>query len=113
MKNDDSLDKMNDVIIEVWNLIHEKYPDNNTEIQKVRYAVRVAIDLIEKETPKKVIKEVDKKYVDLYEFYERDVYRCSSCKEVLIIDRYQKLQDNEKTNYCYYCGQRLDWDVIK
>lgn len=65
--------------------------------------------LVERDTPMKVVKEVDKKYVDAKEFYERDIYRCGSCKKVLIVDRYQKLQDNEKTNYCYYCGQKLNW----
>ena len=96
-------------IEKAWELVNSKHIETNDEIQLVRYAVRMARDLVERDTPKKVIKEVDKKYVDTYEFYERDIYRCCSCKKLLIIDRYQYLQDNEKTNYCYYCGQRLDW----
>ena len=75
-------------------------------------AVSLLEKLVERDTPMKVIKEVDKKYVDTYDFYERDIYRCGSCKKVLLVDRYQKLQDNEKTNYCSHCGQRLDWSDI-
>ena len=62
--------------------------------------------------PMKVIKEVDKKYVDTHDFYERDIYKCGSCKKVLTVDRYQRLQDDEKTNYCHFCGQRLNWDEL-
>lgn len=69
-------------------------------------------ELIERDTPKKVIKEVDRKYVDTYEFYLIDIYKCGSCKKVLIVDRYQKLQDNEKTNYCQHCGQRIGWVYV-
>ena len=57
------------------------------------------ISLIERDTPKKVIKEVD----------YRDIYKCSNCNNVLIIDRYQRLKDKDKINYCGECGQRLDW----
>lgn len=80
------------------------------EMQNCFDIVNATIDKLEKrETPKKVIKEVDKKYIDTHDFYERDIYRCNNCKKVLLVDRYQKIQDNEKTNYCYYCGQKLDW----
>lgn len=65
--------------------------------------------LVDRDTPKKVVREVDKKYVDAKEFYERDIYRCGSCNNVLIVDRYQRLEDKDKIKYCSECGQRLDW----
>lgn len=99
-----------EMLKKAWDLIHNKYPENNDEIQLVRYAIKMAMNLAERNTPMKVIKKVEKKYVDTYDFYERDIYRCGSCKKVLLVDRYQKLQDNEKTNFCSHCGQRLDWE---
>ena len=92
-----------------WDLVHDKYPENNDEIQLVRYAIKMAMELNERDTPMKVILEVDKKYVDTYAFYYRKTYKCGSCKKVLLADRYGKLSDNEKTNYCSHCGQKLDW----
>ena len=83
--------------------------ENAVLLDHIEYNLNQLRELVERDTPMKVIKEVDKKYVDTYDFYERDIYRCGSCKKVLIIDRHQKLQDNEKTNYCYYCGQKLLW----
>lgn len=90
--------------------------DRNEALKKEKHfhigekVMNIMKELVERDTPMKVIKEVDKKHVDTYDFYERDIYRCGSCKKVLIIDRHQKLQDNEKTNYCFYCGQKLKWE---
>ena len=98
-----------EAIEKAWELVNSKYIETNEEIQLVRYAVRMARDLVERDTPMKVVKEVDKKYVDAKEFYERDIYKCSNCNNVLIIDRYQRLEDKDKINYCKECGQRLDW----
>lgn len=76
------------------------------EMQKCFDIVNEAINKLEKrDTPMKVIKEVDKKYIDAHNFYERGIYKCGSCKKLLIVDMYQKIQ----TRYCYYCGQRIDW----
>ncbi len=72
-------------------------------------AVSLLEKLVERDTSMKVVKEVDKKYVDAKEFYERDIYRCGSCNNVLIVDRYQRLEDKDKNKYCSECGQRLDW----
>lgn len=64
---------------------------------------------MDRDIPLKVVKEVDYKYVDAKEFYRIDIYKCSNCNNVLIVDRYQMLEDKDKANYCSDCGQRLDW----
>lgn len=64
---------------------------------------------MDRDTPLKVVKEVDYKYVDAKEFYQRDIYTCANCNNVLFVDRYQSLEDTDRINYCSECGQRLDW----
>ena len=85
------LEKMGKEALEI--LKYSRY--RNKIEEKDILSIEILEELVDRDAPKKVVKEVDKKYVDTYEFYERDIYRCGSCKKVLIIDRHRK-QDNEK-----------------
>ena len=77
----------------VWDLVHDKYPENNDEIQLVRYAIKRAMELNERDTPMKPIKL---KWKNTENYY----YVCSKCEELVA-----------KTDevFCQDCGQRLDW----
>lgn len=46
-------------IDKAWELVNSKYIETNDEIQLVRFAVRMARELVERDTPMKVIKEVE------------------------------------------------------
>lgn len=76
-------------IEKAWNLVHEKYPNNNEEIQLVRYGLRQALYMIEKEIPKAVL---NTKYLE--------VYRCPFCESQL---------QHQESRYCENCGQRIKW----
>lgn len=52
-------------------------------------------ELIERNTPKKVIKEV----IYMRKGFEYNIIKCPNCKEHLYA----------KDNFCKDCGQRLDW----
>lgn len=61
-----------------------------------------------------VIKEIVKKYVDGPEdYYLQHYYKCSLCKKLLHYDRYGKLQEDDKSNFCKHCGQGLNWNNIE
>ena len=104
MRSKEALETVKDYLL-------PKLKEDNSELGSIIIveSVNVLEELVERDTSMKVVKEVDKKYVDAKEFYERDIYRCGSCNNVLIIDRYQRLEDKDKINYCKECGQRLDW----
>lgn len=58
--------------------------------------LRLAVEALEKQIPKKVIFGDD----------EQDSICCPNCKgELLSMDWY----DYWKCNYCEFCGQALDW----
>ena len=72
-----------------------------SETLKTGEAIAVIQELIEKETPKKVIRTA---YKDIYGFKLEDskthYYNgCPVCKNNVGID----------ANYCRHCGQKLDW----
>ena len=48
------------------------------------------VELEKRDTPIKVIKEV-RDLIDAYGYYERNSYKCGSCKKVLIVDSHQKI----------------------
>lgn len=87
---------------EVWDLVHSKYPENNEEIQKVRFAVKVAMDLAEKDTPETPI-GIQREFGDL-------VASCPNC-ELPIVNVWSNTEF--KPNYCHFCGQRLEWSKSK
>lgn len=79
-----------------WDLVHDKYPDNNDEIQLVRHAIKTAMELEERNTPMQVqIKYSVHKYAYILERQE-----CPNCSKPIIYSQ---------PNYCGHCGQRLNW----
>src|SRR5690554_1301437 len=91
MRSKEALETVKDYLL-------PKLKEDNSELGSIIIveSVNVLEELVERDTSMKVVKEVDKKYVDAKEFYERDIYRCGSCNNVLIIDRYQRLEDKDK-----------------
>ena len=73
-------------IEKAWELVNSKHIETNDEIQLIRYAVRMARELVERDTPKKV--------------YSTDYHYCPNCNTQYLTE-YQKC--------CDWCGQRLDW----
>jgi hypothetical protein len=61
-----------------------------------RDAIERAIKALEKQVPQKV-----KKYKELNE---------TACPKCGIAFGYYEYDDDEKFDYCYNCGQKLDWE---
>ena len=79
-----------------WDLVHDKYPENNEEIQLVRHAIKTAMELEERNTPMQVqIKYSVHKYT-----YILERQQCPNCSKPIIYSQ---------PNYCGHCGQRLNW----
>ena len=85
---------------EVWDLIHNKYPDTNEEIQKVRYAVKRAMELDEKDTPK------EPKLKKYHKNEDKRRYICPYCANAFLRKWYLERQ---LMRYCSDCGQKLKW----
>lgn len=83
-------------IEKAWELVNSKHIETNNEIQLVRYAVRIARDLVDRNTPKKV-------EIGTLEYFRFPI--CPNCKE--------ELNEYYKNKYCKECGQRLDWKEKK
>jgi tRNA(Ile2) C34 agmatinyltransferase TiaS len=79
-------------IEKAWELVNDKHVETNDEIQLVRYAVRTARELVERDTPKKVEIGTSKNY---------KFPICPNCKV--------ELNGVYRNKYCKKCGQRLDW----
>lgn len=71
-------------------------------------------ELVDKETPKKLIKEeilIDyDEFDDVKSFYNQ-IASCPNCKELLFDENDQI--DFRELSYCPYCGQKLDWSEEK
>ena len=65
------------------------------DIETLQNVIERAIKALEKQVPQKV-----KKYKGLNE---------TACPECGIAFGYYDYDDNEKFDYCYNCGQKLDW----
>lgn len=91
-----------EILLEVWQgdkTEEEGFPDYddiNEALDKIK-------ELVDKTTPKKVIKNTKKDYWGSREYNRIVSVRCPSCKA-----RLRHFQQ-ESTNYCRECGQRLDW----
>lgn len=80
-------------IEKAWELVNSKHIETNDEIQLVRYAVRMARDLVERDTPMLPIK-LNWKNTKIY------YYICPKCEELVT---------KPDEVFCQDCGQRLDW----
>ena len=88
--------------VDLFKQYHWKVEDKNK-------ALEILEKLVEKDTPKMVIKETIKHHIDSNEFYEADYYKCPSCEKVVLYDRYQDITLHTKNKHCQECGQKLDW----
>lgn len=94
--------------------LNQELYDEWIELQKERNELlgsegtHVAMEAVEKQTPKKIICEVVDELGDEYEF---EHYICPNCKDVLH-QRYKKSKEpmRYKQKYCHECGQKLDWE---
>lgn len=88
-------------IEKAWELVNSKHIETNDEIQLVRYAVRTARELAERDTPMKpLLVEVNANNVHHYE--------CLYCGATINIGG--SIAYNKAFNiFCRECGQRLDW----
>ena len=82
-------------IEKAWELVNSKHIETNDEIQLVRYAIRAARYLADKNTPKKVRTGTSKHF---------KFPICPNCK-VELNGVYK-----HATKYCRKCGQRLEWE---
>ena len=81
-------------IEQAWELVNSKHIETNEEIQLVRYAVRIARELVERDTPKKPKESIQ--YGDIK-------HNCSVCNSILTIPHLKEI------NGCPKCLQRIDW----
>ena len=79
-------------IEKAWELVNSKHIETNEEIQLVRYAVRTARDLVERDTPKTVIKETIKHYINTDDFYDADYYKCPCCEKIVLYEKFKKIE---------------------
>ena len=100
-------------IEKAWELVNSKHIETNDEIQTVRFAIRVARELIEKDIHKKIIKETISRYIDVEDYYKVDCYKCPCCEKLVLYDRFQDITLHAKNNHCQHCGQLLDWSYDK
>ena len=61
---------------------------------------KVSIEALEKQIPKKPEKNT---FVNFEAFY------CGNCQKTLWSGNCEKTLWSGTTNYCYHCGQRIDW----
>ena len=80
-------------IEKAWELVNDKHVETNDELQLVRYAVRTARELAERDTPMLPIKL---KWKNTENYY----YICPKCEEMVAASF---------EVFCQDCGQRLDW----
>ena len=80
-------------IEKAWELVNSKHIETNDEIQLIRYAVRMARELIERDTPMKVKHE------------NNGIPYCAVCERSYLRDA-----RGNQNRFCGYCGQRLDWE---
>ena len=79
-------------IEKAWELVNSKHIETNDEIQLIRYAVRIARELGDRDIPMKVKHE------------NNGIPYCAVCERSYLRD----VRGNQN-RFCGYCGQRLDW----
>lgn len=72
---------------------------NLQTIQGMPLTIRMAIEALEKQIPKKP------RYVQYDGNQEVGNYHCTTCKRIIEL---RPIDHNEKV-FCLYCGQALDW----
>ena len=90
---------------QLWELIHDRESfivgDNDEEIyRKDIEALEKAMEILEKQIPKKPTPIDYKKYIDVINnaIVLRGAYWCPNCKHVV-----------KSGSFCSDCGQKLDW----
>ena len=70
----------------------------NTTKEELTEAMRMSIQALEKQIPKKPVN------------YDKHYYKCPCCNEDLGIDNDMLfVYDEEPPKFCIKCGQKLDW----
>lgn len=75
--------------------------------QEASCALEMAVEILNKQIPRKV------QYVNCS---YGTPYRCPKCESDLIRVEFMRTdgyEPKEKTSYCWYCGQVLDWEGVK
>lgn len=88
-------------IEKAWELVNSKHIETNDEIQLVRFAVRTARELVERDTAKKPY-DIFYNHKNKY----KRLYTCPYCRNVCL-KKYQN--ERQLNNYCGDCGQKIDW----
>lgn len=98
-------EKPNDEKIEAWKRAVEHYTcaaDALREILKYKAigTVEECRAAVEKQTAKKIT-------------HESTIYKCCTCPNCKnVVDKFETIGDTKLRvtfNYCYFCGQKLDW----
>lgn len=77
--------------------------------------IKTIQELVDKETPKKVLVEndTDSACDGDYSFtYGYSIFSCPNCKEVLYDENEGGYIQISSIKFCYHCGQKLDWSEI-
>ena len=92
---------MSNKYLEALNFLSQFEKPNAEEFGKdfVKVNTNILQELVDKETPMRVLVEV----WDLSSTDEKDIL-CPKCNALL-----GTTEEHYESNYCYDCGQRLDW----
>jgi hypothetical protein len=81
----------------------KKWLDEHGHMPGIKWlvqAIKVAIDALEKQVPKRVT-------------HEATLIRCCTCPNCKnVVDKFERFGDSKVRvtyNYCHFCGQRLEW----
>ena len=74
-------------------------PKDDVTVEHQNELIKILQELVDKETPMRVLVEV----WDLSSTDEKDIL-CPKCNALL-----GTTEEHYESNYCYNCGQRLDW----
>lgn len=73
---------------------HFRVHDDGRPTPYLDEAVMLAIEALERATPKKPIGDL----------HSVPHYRCPNCKKAVVV-----FENEAKFPYCHWCGQRIDW----
>ncbi len=79
----------------------------NTTKEELTEAMRMSIQALEKQIPKKPNKAIDPSWG-----VKKEVHVCPVCDYYLTEVQFiasQKIESNKKITYCETCGQAIDW----
>lgn len=87
---------------EAIDILQRQFNDGSLTTKDIYGAVQIVDELVDKETPQKVIYDGSTYSDDC----DKVQYICPSCKKIMVRTVCTKVN---KPKYCYMCGQHLDW----